>query len=316
MVDHEEQPILKRRRKLRLGRVLFTLFFISILLFAIYAVIQFSIGKNITKGFTYDVGEFEGDLLHPNYPTMENFLLLGIDNDGSGRSRTDTMMIVSWDKSDGSIRTLSLMRDIYAEIPGYKSYKLNTAFYLDGIQLAKDTITSMFGIPIHHYAIIDFENFESMIDIAFPNGVEMNVQKEMSQNIGVTLMPGVQQLNGQELLGYARFRMDQEGDFGRVQRQQEVIASLKNESTKLSTIIRSPKILGALSNFVETDLTEKEIIQKAIPLLLAKQMDVETMTIPVEGSYRYNDYAHAGSVIEIDLEQNRAAIDAFLLNHQ
>ena len=77
-----------------------------------------------------------------------------------GRSRTDTMMVLSWNKSAGTMTVISFMRDIYAEIPGYKSYKLNTAYYLNGVQTAKDTITGMFGIPIHHYAIVDFQNFE------------------------------------------------------------------------------------------------------------------------------------------------------------
>ena len=156
--------------------------------------------------------------IHP----LKIIYYLGVDDDGSGKSRTDTMMVLSWDKSEGTMRVISLMRDIYAEIPGYKSYKLNTAYYLDGVQTAKDTITGMFGIPIHHYAIIDFANFESIVDIAFPKGVEIDVKKEMSEKIGVTLTKGKQQLNGKELLGYARFRADSEGDFGRVARQQEV----------------------------------------------------------------------------------------------
>lgn len=85
----------------------------------------------------------------------------------------------------------------------------------------------MFGLPIHHYALIDFKNFESLVDILAPNGVEMDVEKDMSENIGVELKQGVHHLNGQELLGYARFRHDAEGDFGRVARQQKVIEALK-----------------------------------------------------------------------------------------
>lgn len=264
------------------------------------------------KSINIDPGPFEGDAIHPSDPSTENYLLLGMDNDGSGRSRTDTIMVLSWDKSQGDVRIISLMRDIYAEIPGYQNYKLNTAYYLGGVQTTKDTVTGMFGIPIHHYAIVDFENFESMINIAFPKGVQMNVQKKMSKNIGVTLTPGEQKLDGQELLGYARFRADKEGDFGRVTRQQEVMGALKEEALTFETVMRSPKIFGAMSNFVETDVSELDLIKKAIPVLMNKGIDVKTLTIPVEGSYSFNSYDHAGSVIELDIEENRQAISVFL----
>ena len=57
------------------------------------------------------------------------------------------MMVLSWDKTEGTMRVISFMRDIYAEIPGYKSYKLNTAYYLDGVQKTKDTITGCSAYP-------------------------------------------------------------------------------------------------------------------------------------------------------------------------
>jgi len=313
--DHEQQytrTTRKKKRKLRVGRVIFTFGFFVIFLMMIYIVVQFTIGKNMTKNIDIDPGPFEGDAIHPNEPSIENYLLLGMDNDGTGRSRTDTMMVLSWDKSEGSMRIVSLMRDIYAEIPGYQNYKLNTAYYLGGVQTAKDTVTGMFGIPIHHYAIVDFDNFESIIDIAFPKGIEVDVQKKMSKNIGVTLTPGQQKLDGQELLGYARFRADEEGDFGRVARQQEVMSALKKEAMTFGTVARSPKILGAMSNFVETDLTEMDLVKKAIPALMNKGMTIETLTVPVEGSYWFNSYHHAGSVIEVNIEENREAITKFL----
>lgn len=314
MEDQYEEPILKRTRKkkLRIGRVFFTLLFFSVIGIGLYAFFQYNAGKSIAEGNIIDPGSFQGDGIHPNYATVENYLLLGIDDDGGERSRTDAMMVLSWDKTAGSIKVISFMRDIYAEIPGYKSYKLNTAYYLGGLQTVKDTITGMFGVPIHHYAIIDFDNFESIVDIAFPSGVEINVQKEMSEQIGVTLTPGLKQLNGKELLGYARFRADNEGDFGRVGRQQEVIAAMKAEAVRPGMILIAPKLAGALSNYIETDLTAKDEISKAISLLLKKGTEVEAMTVPIEGSYSFNSYSHAGSVIELDTAKNKEAISKFL----
>ncbi|WOV89006.1 LCP family protein [Sporosarcina oncorhynchi] len=305
-------PRRRRRKRLRVGRLIVTICFLLFLAIGFYSYIQYNRGQSLAKGNEINPGPFTGDVADPQNPSVENYLLLGVDDDGSGKSRTDTMMVLSWDKKEGSIRLVSFMRDIYAEIPGYQNYKLNTAYYLNGVQSTKDTITGMFGIPIHHYVIVDFDNFESIIDIAFPKGIEMNVQKEMSEKIGVTLMPGIRRLNGKELLGYARFRADAEGDFGRVRRQQEVISALKDEALRPGMIRQVPKLTGALSGFVETDLTAKDELSKAFTLLLKGNVDIETMTIPIEGSYDFTSYSHAGSVIELDIDKNKAALSKFL----
>ena len=92
--------------------------------------VEYNAGKSLAKNNGIDPGPFKGDAADPKYTSVENYLLLGVDDDGSGRSRTDTMMVLSWDKSAGKMRVISFMRDIYADIPGYKSYKLNTAYYL------------------------------------------------------------------------------------------------------------------------------------------------------------------------------------------
>lgn len=309
-------PRRRRRKKLRVGRLIVTIFFLLFLAIGFYSYFQYNLGQSLAKGNEIDPGPFKGDVADPSKPSVENYLLLGIDDDGSGKSRTDTMMVLSWDKKEGSIRLVSFMRDIYAEIPGYQSYKLNTAYYLNGVQTAKDTITGMFGIPIHHYVIVDFDNFESIVDIAFPKGIEINVQKEMSEKIGVTLMPGTQRLDGKELLGYARFRADAEGDFGRVRRQQEVISALKDEMLRPGMIRQVPKLTGALSGFVETDLSSKDELSKAFTLLMNGKVDFETMTIPVEGSYDFTSYSHAGSVIELDIDTNKEALNRFLTSRK
>lgn len=204
------------------------------------------------------------------------------------------------------------MRDIYADIPGYQSYKLNTAYYLGGTDLLADTLRNMFGVEIHHYAMVDFANFEQMVDIAAPNGVEIDVEKDMSEKIGVSLEQGVQVLNGKELLGYARFRADNEGDFGRVRRQQQVLAAMKDAFISPAAIPQYPKLAGAVNGYIQTDLTTAAQVKLAIQLALSGGSDLERLTVPVEGSYSYGNYSHAGSVLDIDLEQNRNALSEFL----
>ncbi|WP_332309442.1 LCP family protein [Planococcus lenghuensis] len=221
-------------------------------------------------------------------------------------------MVASWNKDTSEVKVISFMRDIYAAIPGYEDYKLNTAYYLGGVELLKETLGEMFGIPIHHYALIDFQSFEQLVNITAPNGVEIDVEKEMSENIGVTLTPGVQRLNGQELLGYARFRADAEGDFGRVRRQQQVIGALKEELTGPLAFTGYSKLAGAVQGAVQTDMTASDQLGKAVKFALFGGREVERLTIPAEGTYSHASYPHAGSVLELDLEANRQAINDFL----
>ena len=224
----------KRKKRLRIGRVL-TLFLVLVLIIGgIYTVLQYSAGYKMANKEVDLTIDFEGDKLRKG--ERENILVLGVDSRGQKQARSDTMMLVSWDKQDNDVKMISFMRDIYADIPDHQSYKLNTAYYLGGVQLLKNTINQMFDLPVHHYALIDFSSFESLVDILAPNGVPMNVEKDMSEKIGVSLVKGQQNLTGKELLGYARFRADAEGDFGRVERQQKVMEALKNELLSIENL--------------------------------------------------------------------------------
>lgn len=303
------RTVRKRKRKSRLGRLLFFLFVLVVIIGGLYSYIQYSIGYNLTNDEKTKEA-FTGDKMSEK--ERENILLLGVDSRGEEKARTDTMMLVSWDKKDNDVKIISFMRDIYADIPNYKSYKLNTAYYLGGVQLLKDTLQNMFDVPIHHYALIDFSSFESLVDIIAPNGVSINVEKDMSEKIGVSLTKGQQDLSGKELLGYARFRADAEGDFGRVARQQMVIEALKNELLSVGSLPKIPKFVGAANGYIETDYTKSDKTKRLIEAITSGNMEIEKLTIPVEGSYSFKSYSHAGSVIEINVDKNKHAISDFL----
>ncbi|TWT00956.1 LCP family protein [Planomicrobium sp. CPCC 101079] len=317
----QEQQIRKNRRKkkrFRLRGILFLLL-IAVLAIGAYVFMQFQSGHKLAEeNSELPTIAFDGD---PENQDYENILLLGVDARGEEISRTDTMMLVSHNKQTDEVKVTSFMRDIYAAIPGYQSYKLNTAYYLgvketgqveDGVALLADTLRTMMGVEIHHFAMIDFESFEKLVDIAAPNGVEIDVEKKMSKNIGVTLNPGVQNLNGKELLGYARFRADKDGDFGRVRRQQQVVSAMKDELISVSAIPKYPKLAGAAQGYIQTDLTVADQIKMATSIAMNGGTGVERLTLPVENSYSFTSYSHAGSVIEMDIEQNKQALSEFL----
>ncbi|MEK3977538.1 LCP family protein [Psychrobacillus sp. FSL K6-2836] len=311
-MEEELQQTRRRRRKRRprIGRILFVILLFLAIGIGIYTFTQYSSGYKLADTTQKEPMDFKGDVLKQG--ERENILVLGVDSRGEDKSRTDTMMIFSWDKQNNDVKVISFMRDIYADIPGYQSYKLNTAFYLDGVQLLKDTIQEMFDLPIHHYALIDFSSFESLVDIIAPNGVPVNVEKDMSEKIGVTLNKGQQNLNGQELLGYARFRSDAEGDFGRVGRQQLVMEILKDELLSIENIPNLPKFIGATEGYIQTDYSRSDKTKRVLDAIVSGKLEMEKMTIPVEGTYSFKNYSHAGSVIELDKDMNKEAITEFL----
>ena len=311
-MEEELQQTRRRRRKRRprVGRILFVIFLFLAVGIGIYTFTQYSSGYKLADTEQKEPMEFNGDELKKG--DRENILVLGVDSRGEDQARTDTMMIFSWDKENNNVKVISFMRDIYSDIPEHESYKLNTAFYLGKVQLLKDTMQGMFDLPIHHYALIDFSSFESLVDIIAPDGVPVNVEKDMSEKIGVTLTKGQQNLNGKELLGYARFRSDAEGDFGRVGRQQLVMEILKDELLSIENVPNLPKFIGATEGYIQTDYSRSDKTKRVLDAVVSGKLEMEKLTIPVEGTYSFKNYSHAGSVILLDKEMNKTAITEFL----
>lgn len=309
MAEQNRRVRTKKRGKLRKGRVFLTLIILALLGLAGYFYFQYKAGYDLAGGNKESNIEFKGD---PSLKDKENILLIGVDSRGEEQSRSDTMILLSWDQKTNDIRMVSFMRDIYAAIPGYKSYKLNTAYYLGGVSLLQETLGNMFDVKINHYAIIDFKNFEKLVDVAAPNGVEVTVPHDMSKNIGVSLKKGTQRLNGKELLGFARFRHDNEGDFGRVDRQQQALEALKTEVLSASNVSHYPKLIGALQGYVQTDLTRSQQMGLVFNAVKGGDVSIEKLTIPAKNTYQYASYPGVGSVLQIDEEKNRQIVTDFL----
>nr|WP_238457277.1 LCP family protein [Litchfieldia salsa] len=242
-----------------------------------------------------------------------NVLLLGVDaRPEENKSRTDSIMVAQYDPKEGTAKLISIMRDIYTEIPGYKNYKINTAFYLGGPELLRETLENNFDLDIEYYALIDFKGFEKMVDVLAPNGIEIDVEKKMSAYLDVSLEPGLQLLSGKELLEYARFRMDAEGDFGRVRRQQQIINAMKDELLSANGALKLPKMLGTVQPYVQTNLHGQDLLNLIKDIALQRPETVETLTIPVQNSYTDVRYEGVGLALDIDFEQNKEAIQSFL----
>jgi LCP family protein required for cell wall assembly len=246
-------------------------------------------------------------------PNKTNILLLGEDaRKKGGSSRTDSIMILQYNKKHET-KLVSIMRDSYVTIPGYGKHKINAAYSFGGVELLRQTIQQNFGIEIEYFAIIDFKGFEEMIDEIAPKGVTINVEKPMESHIGVSLQSGVQQLNGKELLGYARFRHDAKGDFDRVVRQQKILEAIKSQVLTIKGIASLPKTLGVIQPYIQTNMSTMDLLKISSDYIVkGKDKDVETLRIPVNKAFIPKRYEKAGEVLELDLEKNKEALEWFL----
>ena len=205
-----------------------------------------------------------------------NILLLGSDNrDSDGEPpRTDTMMLLTLDLDRQTAGMISLTRDLWLPIPGYNlTTKINTAYALGeqrgypggGAQLAKDTVSSFIGQPVHYYLQADFNGFVRFIDEI--GGVTVNVPNAIYDPEYPTLdfgyqtfqlNAGLHQLDGETALKYARTR-NMDSDYGRAARQQQLLQAVADKvlaADMIPTLIgKAPQLMNMTLGSVRTDLT-------------------------------------------------------------
>ena len=202
-----------------------------------------------------------------------NVLLLGIDDGDSedfgieAPKRTDAILVVSFDTEHNEVSILSIPRDTRVSIPGHRTPdKINAAYAYGGIKLAKQTVANLLQIPIHYYILANWQGFIQIMDIL--GGVDLYVDHNMNYedpyaNLEIHLKQGFQHLNGRKAGEYVRFRHDELGDIGRVQRQQKFFKALASEFFSVGNVVKLPAITGALEKNVETDMDTLTMIRAA-----------------------------------------------------
>ncbi|MCM3763128.1 LCP family protein [Alkalihalobacillus oceani] len=312
----------KRKRKLLMMFVL--IFSCLFLVTTAYAVMQFQAGKNeaqdnLTENEMIGSDELDEEVVEVKEPENDepiNVLLIGIDTSDQEPARTDTIMIGQYDAKNGDAKLASIMRDTYVEIPGHMNNKINYAFAAGGADLLRKTIEQNFDLDIHYYAMVNFNGFVNVVDTVAPDGLEVNIENRMyyrdtAADMVIDFQPGVQTLHGDEILKYVRFRKDSENDFGRVARQQEILALLKDELLSFSGLTRIPRLIGSVEPYLETNIGLPQMLSIGRDFALNPINDFETLRIPLDNSYRDEYYSHAGAVLEIDKEKNVQAITDF-----
>ncbi|WP_435389483.1 LCP family protein [Enterococcus faecium] len=181
------------------------------------------------------------------------------------------------------------------------------------LHLLNQTLKENFKFEAPYYASITFQDFIDCVNELFPGGVKIDAEKSLDLD-GVYINKGEQVMDGNTLLQYARFREDKEGDFGRIRRQQQVIKAISQQLKDVTSIFKLPKAVGKLLGSIQTNLPESVLLDCGMDFLKDNNKKIDTLSVPVDGSWDFNDNTPSGSVLELDLTKNQEAIKKFLNN--
>ncbi|WP_420910309.1 LCP family protein [Neobacillus muris] len=296
----------KNRVRVRWRRVFGALLLLGIFITGLIQIVQYIEGT--FHSGSEELAKVEGK----QKPEAINVLLLGSDSRGEKQARTDTIMVAHYDPQTHKIKLISLMRDMMVPVPNHGQQKLNAAFSFGGTELLRKTIKNNFGLDIPYYAVVDFKGFEKAVDLLAPNGIEVEIPYDMSYGIDTKLEKGKQTLHGKELLGYVRFRHDRLSDFGRIQRQQEVLSKLTDEAVSLQSVVKLPKLLTLMNKYIDTNMDSSSILTIGKDIVTKKSSGIETIRIPEDGSFENKREQGLGDVLVVDFDQNIQALNVFL----
>lgn len=216
-----------------------------------------------------------------------NILLIGQDRRlGQGTQRSDSMILVTFNKSKGKITLTSFMRDQYVNIPGYGNDKLCHAYYYGGMPLLNQTLYDHFGVEIDGNVEVDFSGFETIIDIL--GGVELDLTSKEAKHLnkleGWDLTEGTNVLTGEQALLYSRIRSI-DNDYSRTERQRKVLISLIEEY-KGQDLSKTMEMAEEFLPLVTTDIPQNQVMTYVMELFpMMSGAKVETLRIPVDGTF-------------------------------
>ena len=266
-----------------------------------------------------------------------NILIMGTDGrigQNSAETRTDTIMVLNVSGSDKKIKLVSFMRDNLVYIDGYSQIvngkkqtdnKLNVAYELGeqegrkGAEMVRKVLKDNFDLDIKYYALVDFQAFATAIDTLFPDGVTIDAKfstlngQPLTEATGgddrhatetesptQTIKVGKQQMNGSTLLNYARFRDDDEGDYGRTKRQQQVMSAVLEQIKDPTKLFTGSEALGKVFGMTSTNLPYTFLLTNGLSVIEGAQNGIERLTVPELGDWvdAYDVYGGQGLLVD------------------
>lgn len=277
-------PVPRRRRARRWLRVGLIVLLVALLGLAVWGLLGYLAFRSGVEDANERLDSRAHRALAPQNGLLlsnpSTTLVLGTDEGPrrQGPFRSDAIMIVRTDPDENRIALLSIPRDLRVDIPGRGLDKVNAAYAYGGSTLAIRTVQNLTGIPINHVVVVNFAEFEEVIDAL--GGVTVTVPGRILSNKfecpyatparcdrweGWRFRRGEQEMDGRRALIYSRVRQNKldpsENDITRGERQQAVVQALADEVTSVSTFLRMPFIGDDLVKPLATDLSANELIQ-------------------------------------------------------
>ena len=229
-----------------------------------------------------------GSIVSPEHKI--NIMVMGVDERSDDVGRSDTLFVLTVDTNTKEVAMLSIPRDTRVKIPGKGWDKINHAYAFGGEKLSQQAVEGLLGIKIDHHIEINIAGFKKIIDAM--GGVTIDVEKRMYYNdpydddggLVINLRAGVQHMDGQTAIQYVRYR-DEEGDIGRVERQQKFLKAVLNEVASPSAIIKIPAIIKEVSSVVKSDMSTSEMLSLAKILNDASKKGLKTDMVPGKPAY-------------------------------
>jgi len=198
-------------------------------------------------------------------PQTVNIILLGSDRrPDETHYRTDTLLILSLNPVTNRAKMLSIPRDFYVYIPGWKMNRINTAEPHGGFEMLADTVLYNLGIPLHHWVKVEFTGMSDAIDIL--GGIEIQSTGYLSDECGGTyyrIEPNkTYPMDGFTALCYARMRK-RSSDFDRLRRQQEVFQAMFDKLFSLEGLWELPELFEVFKHTLQSNLSLKDILPLA-----------------------------------------------------
>ncbi len=218
-----------------------------------------------------------------------NIMVMGVDERSDDGGRSDTLFVVTIDTNTKEVAMLSVPRDTRAKIPGHGWDKVNHAYAFGGHKLTQQVVEGLLGIKMDHYVTINIAGFKKIIDAV--GGVTIDVEKRMYYTdpyddtgddhvpFVIDLRPGVQRMDGRTAIQYVRYR-DEDGDIGRVERQQTFLKALLKEVASPSVITKIPAIVREVNSVVTSDMSTTEMLNLAKTLNDASKKGLKTDMVP------------------------------------
>jgi LCP family protein required for cell wall assembly len=193
---------------------------------------------------------------------------------------TDTILLVQLRAGERVVRTLSVPRDTWTNIPGWGMSKINAANVRGGPDALVRAVGDLTGIRPEGYVLLSLQALRDVTDAA--GGVTMDVEQAMKydDNAGglhIDVPAGRQHLSGSEAEAFLRFRHDALGDLGRVARQQKFLGALADKLTGPAGLVYGPRVVGALGRNVRTNLAREDVSNVLGALLRRPEVDAHTL---------------------------------------